>query len=677
MGNPLLSYDFPPPFAKVDETHIQGAVEALIEDAEAALVSIETNAAPPTFANTLLPLDAATLRLGRVMGLLSHLEAVKTSPAFRDAFNEAQPIYQAFESKIPLRAALYRRVRAFGQTAEAKSLTGPRKRLLEQTLRFFRRAGAELEATEKARLEAIDVELGKITLKYSQNVVDATGAFELIVDDETRLAGLPDRAKRAAAQSAKEAGTKGFRFTLQAPSYIPALTYLEDGTLREQLYRAMSTRATAGDGDNRPLIRRILQLRREKAKLLGYDSFADLVLEERMAKRGADARAFVDGLTEKTRAAFARETRELTAFRRKLEGDDAPPLQPWDVSFYAEKLRQAEYQFDAEALRPYFAFERVLEGVFDLAHQLFGVRFEPWTDAPSWHESVRAYKLLDHDGRWLAGVWTDPYPREEKRGGAWMHGLLGRGCIEADHRHAAVLAANVSPPVDGEPALLSHRDTETIFHETGHLLHHCLSRAELSSHAGTNVAWDFVELPSQILENWCWEKEALDRFAHHVDSGETIEPTLLDKMLKARTFRAASMQMRQLGLATVDLALHTEFDPDGDEDVIAFARDRLAVFSPTPLPVDYAMIASFDHLFSDSVGYAAGYYSYKWAEVLDADAFTRFKEEGILSADTGRAFRETILERGDEEDPALLYRSFRGREPDQEALLGRLGLSGA
>ncbi len=671
--NPLLSDRFPLAFDRVRAEHVIPAVDALLADAQARLDALCALSEAPTFDNAMRPLEQLTEPLDLAMSVVAHLEHVATSDALRDAFNEAQPRVSAFSSKIPLSAPLWKLVKRYAQSDEAKSLTGARARFVEKTVAYFKRHGADLDDAGKKRLEEIDVELTKLTLRYSQNVLDATNAFELYLD-EAQLAGLPEGARAAARQSAEQKGKPGYRFTLQAPSYVPVLMYLDDAGIRSTMYRAMSTRATAGDVDNRPILRRVLALRAEKAALLGYDSFADLVLEDRMAKSGTAARAFVEDLEAKTRPAFERETAELRAFRKQTDGSDA--LEPWDVAYWAEKQRKARYAFDDEALRPYFSFERALEGLFQITGRMYGLRFEPWPDAPRWDDAVRGYKLVDAgDGRWLAGIYVDPYPRETKQGGAWMHGILARARSDEDRRHIGVIVANVTPPVGDKPALLSHRELETMFHEFGHLMHHCLSEAELHSHAGTRVAWDFVELPSQIMENWCWEREALDLFARHVDDGSKIPDALLDAMRRARTYRAASDQMRQLGFAVTDLMLHVDYDPERDGDPTAYARDIMSRFAPVPLPDDYAMVASFDHLFGSPVGYAAGYYSYKWAEVLDADAFTRFKERGLLDPEVGAAFRRDILARGDDEDPAQLFQHFMGREPRLEPLLERLGLA--
>jgi oligopeptidase A len=668
--NPLLALDHPLPFDQIRPEHVVPGVRALLRRARERLDAIA--AAPPSLQGTLEALDTMTEPLDDAMAVVSHLESVATTPELRAAYNEVQPEVSAFYSGIPLSEPLWGALRAFAATDEARQLQGERRRFLDKTVADFRRQGAELDAAGKEEIAAIDVELGKLTLKYAQNVLDATAAFELLVEDEARLAGLPPSALAAARQSAEQAGKPGHRFTLQGPSYLAAMMYLDDGAIREQLYRAFNTRATRGEHDNRPVLRRILELRRRKARRLGYRDFADLVLEDRMARSGDRARRFVADLRARTEPAFEREKQELLAFRRQIEGAGAPPLAPWDVSYYAEKQRRALYDLDEEELRPYFPADRVIEGLFAVARRLYGISVVPWEGAPTWHPSVSAFELRDEGGRSVAHFYADIYPRASKRDGAWMHGL--RNGYGANPRSVAVFAGNLTPPLGDRPALLTHREVETLFHEFGHLLHHALSRVELRSLAGTNVAWDFVELPSQILENWCWEREALDLFARHVDTGEALPEALLARMRRARTFRAASAQMRQLGFAEVDLALHMDFDPTSAEDPVALGRAILERHSPTALPAEYAMLASFSHLFASPVGYAAGYYSYKWAEVLDADAFALFQSAGIFDRAVGERFRREILERGDSDEPGELFRRFRGRDPEQEPLLRRLGL---
>lgn len=678
MDNPLLAIDFVVPFDKIVAEHVRPAIGVLLQEARSAFEAVEQSAAPRTYDNTLGRLEAATERLEIAMTVVSHLESVATTPALRAAYNAVKPEVNAFYATIPLRENLWRALKDFAATEEAKNLSAAKKRFLERTVDDFRRHGADLDAPGKRRLEEISRELAELTARFGQNVLDATASFEILIEDESKLAGLPPSAIEAARQSALSKDKPGWRFTLQAPSLIPLLTYLDDYSVRERAYRAYNTRATEGELDNAPVLAKIVELRREQAELLGYRDFADLILEDRMAKTGAAARAFVEDLTNRTQAAFEREAEELQAFRRKLEGPETPAVEPWDLAYYAEKQRQALYDFDEEQLRPYFPLPRVVEGLFETASRLYGVRIEPNTTNPVWHVDVRCYDVRDADGAFLAAFYTDFYPREEKRGGAWMNGIItGVTAREKTSPHLGLICANVTPPIGERPSLLTHQEVTTLFHEFGHLLHHCLSRVEVRSLAGTNVAWDFVELPSQIMENWCWEREALDSFARHFETNEPIPKELFERMLRARTYREATAMMRQLGFAAVDLALHVDYDPDRDGPIIDYARKIMQRYSPVRYPADYAMIASFSHLFASSIGYAAGYYSYKWAEVLDADAFTRFREGGVFSADVGREFRQKILSRGNSEDPMDLYKSFMGREPRLEALLERAGLTRA
>ena len=675
-SNPLTAIRFRIPFDEIGHEHVEPAIDLLLAEAQASLDELAGDAGERTFDNTLLALERVTEKLGFAMGVIGHLESVRTTPELRKAYNAVQPKVSEFYSNIPLNAALWRQLKRFAATAEAKSLEGVRARFLNKTLDEFRRAGADLDAAGKKRLSEIDVELTRLTQKFSENVLDATNAFELIEDDEARLAGLPESAREAARESARKKDKDGWRFTLQQPSYHAVMTYLDDARVREKVWRAYSMRATAEEVDNRPLITQILALRQEKAELLGYANFADLVLEDRMAKSGRRAREFVDGLRERTERAFEREKEELRAFRMSLEGASAVHMDPWDVAYYAEKLRKQQFDFDEEQLRPYFSYEAVKKGLFELVQRLFGVTVKEHGDAPVWHEDVQYYQIHDADGGLLGAFYADYFPREDKRGGAWMDSFLtGRKTAEGWEPHLGLMCGNLNPPVGDKPALLTHRDVETLFHEFGHLLHHLLTRVEIRSLAGTHVAWDFVELPSQIMENWCWEKQALDLFARHYETGDPIPDELFEKMLRARTFRAATGQMRQLSFATLDLSLHCDYDPLRDGDVMAYSRSLLAPFAPAPLPSRYDMPAAFLHLFADPVGYGAGYYSYKWSEALDADAFTRFADEGVFNAETGADFRDKILAKGDSDAPENLFRAFMGRDPDQEALMRRLGLA--
>ncbi len=655
---------------------MQPAIDELLAEARRDQQALAASTGPRTFENTMLPLERMTEKLDYAMRVVGHMESVCTYPELRAAYNAVQPTVSAYYTNIVLDPGLWRMIKEYAATPEAQALTGTRKRLLKKTIDSFRRNGADLDEAGKKKLAELDVALTEATTKFAEHVLDSTNAHELIITDEKQLAGLPPSALEAARESARTKGVEGWRFTLQAPSYVPLMTYLDNGTIRQQMWHAYSTRATQGDFDNRGLTQKILELRREKAALLGYANFADLVLEDRMAHKGATALQFLEDLKKKTEQRFSEENSDLQAFRRELEGTDAPAIQMWDVAYYSEKLRAKLYEFDEEALRPYFPLRQVVAGMFDLVQRLYGIRVEEKQGVPLWDPAVKYYAVLDTDGSHLSSFYADWYPRENKRGGAWMDAFLtGEPKGEGFEPHLGLVCGNLTPPIGDKPALLTHREVETIFHEFGHLLHHALSRVEVKSLSGTNVAWDFVELPSQIMENWCWERESLDLFARHYQTGAPIPDELFQKMKRAKTFRAANAQMRQLGFGLLDLKLHIEYDSGRDGNVLEYARKLGAQFSPATLPHDYAMVAAFTHLFASPVGYGAGYYSYKWAEVLEADAFTRFKKEGVFNRETGMSFRKEILARGDSDDPAQLYRNFMGRDPDVNALLVRSGLA--
>lgn len=665
--NVLLTLAPPLPFDRIRAENVEPAMEALIAQARARLDEIAA-AAPRTWTNTMAALDTATDPLDLAVSVVRHLEGVVSTPELRAAWNAAQPAVSAFYSSIPLHEGLWRALNEYAPAEEARGLEGVRARFLAKTLDNFRRHGAALAPAGKRELEQIDVELAVATTQFAQNVLDATAAFEYYAADPAALSGLPPSALDAARAAAEAKGRAGWRFTLHAPSYLAVVTYLDDRGVRELFYRAYSRRAA---DTNPALIAKILDLRRRKAELLGYANFADFALADRMAKNGRAAQKFIGGLRLRTEAAFRRENEELRAF----SGLDR--LAAWDVAYWAEKMRKAHFDFEEEDLRPYFPLDQVIAGMFELAGRLFGISVVAGPPAPVWHEEVKYYEIRDASGELLGGFYTDWHPRDNKRGGAWMDAFLTGHWEEGRWiPHLGLICGNLTAPAAGKPALLTHREVETIFHEFGHLLHHCLSRVEVKSLAGTHVAWDFVELPSQIMENWCWERESLDLFARHYRSGAALPEELFRKMRAARTFRSANAQMRQLGFATVDLALHIDYDGARDGDPVEYANRILADFAPAELPPDYAMLAGFTHLFADPTGYGAGYYSYKWAEVLDADAFTRFQREGIFNSTTGRAFREAILARGDSEEPDVLFRQFMGRDPDPEALLRRLGLGG-
>ncbi len=672
--NPLLSRDFRIPFDKIKPEHIEPGIQEALAQAQKDLDKLTALPGVRTYENTVQALDILEERLDRAVGLAYHLTSVVSSPELRTAYNAVLPEFSAFYAKLPLNDALWRALKEYSETSEAAALTGIRKRHLDKLVQSFVRAGADLPTDEKSRAEAIKIELSQLHTKFAENVLDATNVFELIVTDEAELSGLPDSALRQAKASAEAKGASGYRFTLQAPSLVPFLQYADNRELRQKLQSAYVSRASGGEIDNRPLLERILALRRELAQLMGYKDFADYRLEVNMVKTGDAAVRFERELFEKTEPFWREEVTELTEFARTLGIDN---LQPWDTSYVAEKLRQSKYDLDAEALRPYFPVDRVLQGLFEIAERIFGVTVTERDIEEVWHSEVKFYDIHGENGVHLGSFYADWFPRESKNGGAWMNSFITGGPRRADNEegdeefepHLGLMVGNFSPPQAGKPALLTHREVETTFHEFGHLLHHCLSRVEIPARAGTNVSRDWVELPSQMMENWTWERGALDLFARHYETGEPLPDELFQKMQAARTFMAANAQMRQLSFGTVDLSLHIDYEPGTGSDAVSFGQKVMEPFSIKPEFAHNSFLTGFTHVFTGS--YAAGYYSYKWSEVLDADAFSRFQNEGIFSRETGRDYVNAILARGDSADAAELFREFMGRGPDVGALLRR------
>jgi oligopeptidase A len=687
--NPFLDRSFHIRWSELKPELIEPAITEALADAEAAVAAIEAQPLPPagpvpTFADTLLALEQATETLNEAWGKISHLQSVADAPALREAHNRMLPLVSAFYARIPLRAALWARLKALAESAEAAALGGVERRFLEETMADFREAGAALEPARKARLEAIQAELAQITQTYAEHVLDATNARELLVEDERRLAGLPEQARAAARANAAAKGLGSaehpvWRFTLQQPSLEPLLTYLEDDGLRREQWSAAAGVGASPPHDNTQLIERIVALRAEKAALLGKAHFADLVLTRRMAGTGERALGFIEDLRVRCADAFARETRELEEFKARATGGTVGRLTPWEIGFWSERLRRERYDFDEEALRPYFPMPRVMAGLFELVHRVFGL--EVTARAPGevevWHPDVTFYDVRDARGVAVGSFYADWHPREAKRGGAWMNQLITGGPgARGRAPHLGLICGNLTPPAAGRGARLTHREVETIFHEFGHLLHHLLGEVPIKALNGTNVAWDFVELPSQIMENWCWERESLDLMARHDETGAPIPDELFERMTAARHFRAAAATMRQVAFAKLDLLLHMraeEFLGSGDPEprVRAAVADCLVPTEP-PAPT---ILKRFTHVFSDPVGYAAGYYSYKWAEVLEADAFTRFRREGLFSAAVGADFVRAVLSRGNSAPAGDLFREFMGRDPDLAALLKRSGLA--
>ncbi len=698
-SHPFLDTDFHIRWSRLVPGAIESDIRLALDQAQARIDALAGDFDPAdlTFDNTLLALEKATEDLSMAWGRVGHLDSVRNSDELRTAQNAMLPEVTQFYARIPLNAGLWKRLKAYSETPGARALGGVRRRFLEETMKDFLRSGADLPEAEKARLEEVQSELAKVTQKFSENVLDSTNAWELVLPDDSRLAGLPETARgvlraEAAAKGLGSDDSPVYRITLKAPVYFPILEHADDATLREEVWRGSITVGHSGEHDNTDLIWQILALRHERAVLLGKEHFADQVLEERMAKSGAAALAFVEGLAERTRPYFQREIGELAAYRRQQQPDWDGQFQPWDVTYWSEKLRRANYDFDEEELRPYFAIGQVIEGMFRLTEQVFGFRIterETAYAAPGhtptgdgievWHPEVRYYDLHDAaSGEHLGSFYADWHPREEKRGGAWMNYLrTGSPALAGRPRepHLGLICGNLTPSSQDRPALLTHREVETVFHEFGHLLHHLLGEVEIKSLNGIHVVWDFVELPSQIMENFCWSRVSLDFFAKHYETGATIPDALFEKMLAARNFQSAMLTMRQLAFGKMDLDLHIRhYRKPADGDLDGLVREildgylmPLAIHPPT-------MARRFTHLFASATGYAAGYYSYKWAEVLDADAFTRFLGAGVISPEIGREFREKILSRGNSVEAAELFRDFMGRDPDLNALLERCGL---
>ncbi|HEX9106115.1 MAG TPA: M3 family metallopeptidase, partial [Longimicrobiales bacterium] len=607
-------------------------------------------------------------RLERVVGVVRHLLAVRDSEELRAAYDEVNPEITEFYASLPMDPSLWRAVREYASTGEARSLAGVRRRHVEKTVRSFVRAGADLPAGRKAEVVQLQIDLAEATKRFAENVLDSTNAYELVLTDPDRLAGLPESIVALARASAQERGVAGWRFTLHAPSYTPFMENAHDRELRRELWSAYSARATEPERDNRPLVGEILRLRRRLAQALGYRDWAQYQLEERMAGTGERALAFAQDLTERTRPHFRAD---VAALEEEAASLGYERLEPWDVAYTMERIRRRRFELDPEELRPYFPLDAVLRGVFEVAGRVFGVWVEEVKTEAVWHPDVRLFDVHDEQGVHIGSFYADLFPRADKRAGAWMNDLITGGPRAGGFDpHLALVAGNLTPPAAGKPSLLTKDEVETLFHEFGHTLHHLLSRVEVPGRAGTRVAWDFVELPSQLMENWTWDREALRLFARHYQTGEPLPDQLYQRMARARTYMAAYDQMRQLSFATVDLELHINFDPEAaDADAMCFAEAILRPFAIRPDAVNRDMLASFSHVFSGA--YAAGYYSYKWAEVLDADAFTRFEAEGVFNRETGRAYVDAILARGDAADPMVLFRDFMGRDPDPGALLRR------
>jgi len=677
--NPLLDFSGLPRFDAVRPEHVTPAIAELLAENRALLARLET--APATWADFAAPFFDGAERLSRAWGVVGHLHAVMDVPDWREAYNANLPEVTRFFAELGQNQHLFAQFKALKASPGYTQLSAAQQRIVEHEIRDFRLSGAELPEADKPRFQAIQEELASLQAKFSENLLDATNAFAEIVTDEAELAGIPADVVEAARAAAEKDGKKGWKFTLHMPSYLPAMQYAESRRLREALYRAYATRAAefhdlAGkpEWDNMPLIRRILALRAEEAGHLGYGNFAEVSLVPKMAESPADVLAFLRELAQKSKPSALRDMAELREF---AVSQGLTSLEPWDIGWVSEKLKQARYSFSDEEVRQYFPEHKVLEGLFRVIETLFAVRIRSDT-APVWHEDVRFFRIEDTAGALVGQFYLDLYARETKRGGAWMDdAVTRRRTATGIQTPVAYLNCNFSRPVGNKPALFTHDEVITLFHETGHGLHHLLTRVEELGVSGINgVEWDAVELPSQFMENFCWEWEVLTGMTAHVDSGEPLPRALFDRMTAAKNFQGGMQIARQLEFSLFDLLLHSDFEPAGQKSVLELieeVRQEVAVVFPPPW---HRFPNSFSHIFAG--GYAAGYYSYKWAEVLSADAFAAFEEEradgSVLNPATGARFRDEILAVGGSRPALESFKAFRGRAPSVDALLRHSGM---
>ena len=692
LEHPFLDDTQLPAWSQLRPENARVDIRLAIEQAKAAIEGI-CQVQEPTYANTFDALENSSAALMRGWQRLNHLRSVMDSPELREVINELMPEVVIYSSSVTLNPQLYAVLKNAAAQPWVQELSAVKQRFISETLADFRESGADLPEDKKARYAELSTELAQLSQQFGEHVLDSTNAWEYVTSDEAELAGLPESAREAARQDALSKGhgseeKPAWRFTLQFTSIQPVLTFAENTALRERVWRGMQSKGT-GAYDNAPLIDKILTLRAEKAALLGYERYSDYVTSRRMAGSGQNALDFINKLHEQVRPAFLEEQEAIRRFAEEQTGTAIPTMEPWSIGFWSEKRRKALYDFDTEELRPYYAMQNVLDGMFSIYAGLYGIRFtrketacvQPGEEVPAgavevWHPEVLFYEVHDEEtGEHLGSFYADWYPRDVKRAGAWMDPLsTGLPPVDGQPRvpHLAFMCGNMSRPVGDKPALLNHYEVETVFHEFGHLLHQVLSNVEVRSLGGCNVAWDFVELPSQINENWTWEPEAIDRYARHWQSGELMPRELMDKMLAARNYGAASFFMRQLCFGKIDLELHTNTASYLGRDIEEIDREILAAYRVPTTEAGNSVLRAFSHIFDG--GYESGYYSYKWAEVLDADAFSRFAQEGIFNPATGRDFRRCILSQGNSRPAAELYRDFMHRDPDTTALLRRSGI---
>ncbi len=658
------------PFDRIGLEHYESAILEGIRLEDEAIARILSNPEEPTFENTIAPRTDRILE--RVTTVMFNLISAHTSDEMDALAEKMTPLLTEHSNRIALNPDLFRKVKHVYENRH--TLDAEQQRLTEKAYTGFVRNGANLKDEDKEEFARIETELSSLTLEFNRKLLKEMNAFRLTITDEAQLSGLPERQREQAATAAKEAGADGWLFTLHAPSFIPFMTYADARELRQEMYMARNTLCFHGDEfDNTETVRRIVDLRRQKALLLGYDTYAQYALERRMAADTAHVYDLLDTLLEACLPVAKEEVDEVQRLARETEGEDFV-LQPWDFAYYSHKLKVRKFDVEEEALRPYFPLDSVREGIFGLAETLYGIRFTENPEIPVFHPDVKAYEVRDADNSFLAVLYTDFFPRNSKQGGAWMTSYREQYTDEEgrDVRPHVSLTANFTPPTAGRPALLSLDEVETFLHEFGHCLHGIFSRVRYQSLGGTNVLWDFVELPSQIMENYATEPAFLHTFARHYESGEPLPDELVEKIVKSRKFQAAYACVRQLSFGYLDMGLYcltAPLDTPIEEAEQELMRSTLLL----PHPAGCCMAVQFSHIMSG--GYSAGYYSYKWAEVLDADAFSVFRNEGIFNPETARRFRDCILSKGDSEPPMTLYRRFRGSEPRVDALLERTGVS--
>ncbi|MEO9484983.1 MAG: M3 family metallopeptidase [Ekhidna sp.] len=678
MANPLLStfktLHEMPPFSQINAEHYEEAIEAALDAAKEEIDKIINNSEPPSFANTIEAMENSGENLQRNSSILFNLNSAETSDELQKIAQNVSPKLSAFGSEVKQNSNLFSRVKEIYDQKDRLHLSTEEQKLLHETYFDFVRRGVELEGDKKERFKEISIELSKLSLSFSENVLAETNDYEMILTNENDLSGLPDDVIARAKNLAEKKGKEGWIFTLQAPSYIPFMEYADKRELREELYRAYMCKCFKGnDHDNQELILKTIRHKAELASLLGYPTFAQYILEQRMAESPAKVLDFLNDLLEKSLPKAKEEVIEIKEYI-KSRGEDIT-LERWDWSYYSEKLRKEKYELDDELVKPYFKLENVINGVFNTAERLYGISFRPSDKLEVYHEEVQAYEVVDEKGEVVSVFLADFFPRDGKRGGAWMTSYRSQK-YHGDNRviPQVSIVCNFTPSAAGHPSLLKFNEVETLFHEFGHALHGMLANTKYQSLSGTSVYWDFVELPSQIMENWCYEKECLDMFARHHETGELIPEDLVDRIKKSSTYHEAYATVRQLSFGLLDMSWHSLSLEEANEisSVGAFEANAFSATELFPAVEGTNMSVQFSHIFAG--GYAAGYYSYKWAEVLDADAFSVFQTNGVFDKATADSFKEHVLSKGGTKHPMELYKNFRGQEPTPEALLKRAGL---